>query len=115
MKNYNKVIAISFEDFNNLGCPNCGYKKGYELISFKNTTVFSCGYCDFNFLILDNGKIKSEIGVGKGNIGEGYPEIQSHPRLKQQRSILKCLKNLMTKFSRKLGKQLEKVKKHLKK
>lgn len=76
-----KVVAVSFVDFQQFGCPHCGYRSGNAIVSCNGARVWHCGNeeCQNNSIILEMGLTKSTIGVGS-NGSTIFPELQKHPR-----------------------------------
>ena len=71
------VIAVAGSEFIKFGCPHCGYRSGYTLLSGNGSAVWKCGSdaCSKTCGILAEGITKSCIGFG-----DVYPELQAHPR-----------------------------------
>lgn len=71
------VIAVSSAEFNEFGCPHCGYRSGYARVSIGGAAVFWCGSdeCGKTFCLLGEGVTKSPFGFG-----DFYPELEPHPR-----------------------------------
>lgn len=75
-----KVIAVSFSEFQEFGCPYCGYRSGHAPISSCGAAVWKCGSndCEKSCIILLRGTNQSTIGFkSKGEIV--YPKLQEHP------------------------------------
>ena len=69
------VIAVSATEFEEAGCPHCGYRSGYSPIWTGGAVAWTCGECGETCCVLADGINKSPIGFG-----EIYPELQPHPR-----------------------------------
>lgn len=80
MKDMEGVIAISNEDMQKWGCPNCGYRSGYSHISGQGASDWTCGECGYSFIILAKGVTVSPFGVGSGKGPAIYPKLSEHPR-----------------------------------
>lgn len=72
-----KTMAISAESFELYGCPHCGYRSGFSLVSYSGSTSCRCGECDGNFILLAEGVEKSAISVGNPAT---FLELTKHPR-----------------------------------
>ena len=72
-----QVIAVSAVEISKFGCPHCGYRSGFTLMSGNGAAVWKCGgeECNRTSVILAEGITRSPIGVGGL-----YPELQPHPR-----------------------------------
>lgn len=70
------VIAVSIKDFQQFGCPYCGYEHGRLQLSTGLVAVNKCGECEKKYHILAMGIPQSEVREGEA----GYPELQPHPR-----------------------------------
>lgn len=81
------MIAISYLDYLKYGCPSCGCDSAAGgNVSGYGTSSGTCRECNTTFVILGEGKRKSEIGYGTGKKDSNgktifeYPELQQHPR-----------------------------------
>jgi hypothetical protein len=74
-----EIIAVSASEFNEFGCPHCGYRSCYSHVSSGGASLASCE-CGKSFIVLADGVRRSSIGIGNGNEETVYPELQSHPR-----------------------------------
>jgi hypothetical protein len=68
-------IAVAFKEFEESGCPYCGYRSGSSPISGGGTSIFICGECNGTCAILAEGVTRSTIGFGVH-----FPELVAHPR-----------------------------------
>jgi hypothetical protein len=81
-----KQKAISWEDFENYGCVNCGCEFAYSQgVQDTLTNPVECGECKTNFVILSSGVVRSSIGFSlprKPGMSQEvyYPFLEVHPR-----------------------------------
>lgn len=74
----NKLIAVSWSDYEKHGCVECGCEYCYNQgIQGRGTSPVTCGECGSGFVILADGLKVSAFGFGEPAI---YPELQKHPR-----------------------------------
>jgi hypothetical protein len=81
---FEKLRAISFSEFKQHGCINCGceYCYNHHGVSGGGCTPVKCGECGTEFAILADGLEKSSMGIGTDKEGEFYhPTREPHPRL----------------------------------
>ncbi|MDO8584524.1 MAG: hypothetical protein Q7R85_00155 [bacterium] len=74
------IIAVSFAEMKEFGCPYCGYRSGYSMASGGGAATWNCGECEKGCVILGEGITKSPIGFGNDAEKTIYPELQPHPR-----------------------------------
>jgi hypothetical protein len=61
------MIGINYSDYNNFGCPNCGCdstKPGNWAVYGEQTAT--CRHCNFEFLLMPDGRTISEVKIGTG-------------------------------------------------
>ena len=81
------MLAISWSDFEQYGCPKCGcdYAARGNFVS-NGVKTGTCGECGEEFVLLPDGVTKSHVGFGtgkkdaKGNDIFEHPELSEHPR-----------------------------------
>ncbi len=73
-----EIIAVSAEEYENWGCPHCGYRSGSSSIQCDGTSVVICGGCTRTNVLLHSGRERSAAGFG--NHPPVYPALQAHPR-----------------------------------
>jgi hypothetical protein len=72
------IIAISQKDFNEFGCPYCGYYAAHTWIEDRGTKFLVCEdekNCAKVFCVLADGVIRSSLVVDRDR-----PKLQDHPR-----------------------------------
>lgn len=81
------MIAISWSDYKEYGCPNCGCDTAIRDSSFiGNQPSGTCKSCGLHYQIMTDGLTKSSVGFGTGRKDENgkeifeYPTLTEHPR-----------------------------------
>lgn len=73
------IIAVSVEELNRWGCPNCGYRSGSTPIQQGGCASWRCGDCSHACIVLAEGITKSTIGCYVED-KYVYPTLVDHPR-----------------------------------
>lgn len=71
------MIAISRSDFNKYGCPNCGCTFAHSTMSFRGSSLATCGECKTGFVVLMDGYSEVPFTIGED---KEQPTISKHPR-----------------------------------
>lgn len=73
------TMAVRITDLQEFGCPHCGFRSGSVPMSGGGCLIWNCGECGKQSIGLNEGLLKSTIGLGSGN-DVFYPELRKHPR-----------------------------------
>lgn len=73
-------IAVAEDEFNESGCPFCGYQSGHSYMRSGGAATWRCGDCGRGCFILAIGLGESPIGIGMKGGTTVYPKLQPHPR-----------------------------------
>lgn len=81
------MLAVSWSDFKDFGCPNCGCDYAIRDSCFVgNQPAVTCKSCNLYYQILADGLTESSVGFGTGRKDENgedaveYPRLIVHPR-----------------------------------
>ncbi len=72
------MIAISWHDLYDLGCPYCRSKDGFIHVRFEGGRLWVCRNCNRDCIAVNPGLTRSPIGIAAGNTIV-FPKVQSHP------------------------------------
>jgi hypothetical protein len=78
-RNVSLPFAVAAKEFNEFGCPYCGYRSMHSPVSCGGASICICGECKLTFVALADGIEESPIGLGLGS-GMYYPKLEDHPR-----------------------------------
>lgn len=78
----NNVIGISCSDYEQFGCPVCGYSLGRKFLRVYGASRNFCDNpdCGVDFVVLPNGIDTAPFSVIDKNGTSFTPELQEHPR-----------------------------------
>jgi hypothetical protein len=68
-------VAVRFSEFQEFGCPYCGYRSVNPVISGRGTAVVVCGECGKQSAAVEEGFTHSSIGIN-----DDFPPVIGHPR-----------------------------------